>query len=170
MVGASVRAPYIRPTAVGLPQVQAAWIPGASVWAKRISRLSWKPQRHRHGGGRARRSRSAGLTPSIDHRMAHRRGPADRFFPRTIDELSCGSWQRHAVLRVSLRGGTLHPQFWAPSTFGGAPARRRRRFMITLSCRSYSAAQNPVVRVRNGEIRGGDWKGRTAAGLSVLHV
>lgn len=75
-------------------------------------------------------------------------------FARTIDELS---WRLVAagipVLRVNLRGGTLHPQFLGSVYIWWRTSARTQEIMITHEVADLiPPAQNPVMRVRNGEI------------------
>jgi adenylate cyclase len=75
-------------------------------------------------------------------------------FARAIDELS---WRLVAagmpLLRVSLRGGTLHPQFLGSVYVWWRTSARTQEIMITQEVADLVlAAQNPVVRVLGGEI------------------
>jgi adenylate cyclase len=75
-------------------------------------------------------------------------------FARTIDELS---WRLVAagmpLLRVNLRGGTLHPQFLDAVYVWWRTSAQTQEVMITHEVADLVAPeQNPVVRVQNGEI------------------
>jgi adenylate cyclase len=75
-------------------------------------------------------------------------------FARTIDELS---WRLVAagmpLLRVNLRGGTLHPQFLGATYIWWRTSAQTQEIMITHEVADLiPPAQNPVVRVRGGEI------------------
>jgi adenylate cyclase len=75
-------------------------------------------------------------------------------FARTIDELS---WRLVAtgmpLLRVSLRGGTLHPQFLGATYIWWRTSAQTQEIMITHEVADLiPPAENPVVRVRKGEI------------------
>jgi adenylate cyclase len=93
-------------------------------------------------------------------------------FARTIDELS---WRLVAagmpVLRVSLRGGTLHPQFLGAVYVWWRTSAQTQEIMITHEVADLiPPAQNPVVRVRNGEILRRRLEGPDARlDFSVLH-
>jgi adenylate cyclase len=74
-------------------------------------------------------------------------------FARTIDELS---WRLVAagipVLRVNLRGGTLHPQFLGSVYIWWRTSAQTQEIMITHEVADLiPPAQNPVMRVRSGE-------------------
>jgi adenylate cyclase len=75
-------------------------------------------------------------------------------FARTIDELS---WRLVAagipLLRVNLRGGTLHPQFLGSVYIWWRTSARTQEIMITHEVADLvPPAQNPVIRVGGGEI------------------
>jgi adenylate cyclase len=75
-------------------------------------------------------------------------------FARTIDELS---WRLVAaglpVLRVSLRGGTLHPQFLGAFYVWWRSSAQTQEIMITHEVADLiPPEQNPVMRVASGEI------------------
>ena len=75
-------------------------------------------------------------------------------FARTIDELS---WRLVAagmpLLRVNLRGGTLHPQFLGAVYVWWRTSAQTQEIMITHEVADLiPPAQNPVMRVQNGEI------------------
>jgi adenylate cyclase len=75
-------------------------------------------------------------------------------FARVIDELS---WRLVAagipVLRVNLRGGTLHPQFLGSVYVWWRTSAQTQEIMITHEVADLiPPAQNPVMRVRSGEI------------------
>ena len=75
-------------------------------------------------------------------------------FARIIDELS---WRLVAagipVLRVNLRGGTLHPQFLGSVYVWWRTSAQTQEIMITHEVADLiPPAQNPVIRVGNGEI------------------
>jgi adenylate cyclase len=75
-------------------------------------------------------------------------------FARTIDELS---WRLVAagipVLRVNLRGGTLHPQFLGSVYVWWRTSAQTQEIMITHEVADLiPPEQNPVLRVLNGEI------------------
>jgi adenylate cyclase len=74
-------------------------------------------------------------------------------FARTIDELS---WRLAAagmpLLRVSLRGGTLHPQFLGDVYVWWRTSAQTQEIMITHEVADLiPPAQNPVMRVASGE-------------------
>jgi adenylate cyclase len=74
-------------------------------------------------------------------------------FARTIDELS---WRLAAagmpLLRVSLRGGTLHPQFLGAVYVWWRTSAQTQEIMITHEVADLiPPAQNPVMRVASGE-------------------
>ena len=74
-------------------------------------------------------------------------------FARTIDELS---WRLAAagmpLLRVSLRGGTLHPQFLGATYVWWRTSAQTQEIMITHEVADLiPPAENPVIRVWNGE-------------------
>jgi len=78
----------------------------------------------------------------------------DSSFARTIDELS---WRLIAagipVLRVNLRGGTLHPQFLGSVYVWWRTSAQTQEIMITHEVADLiPPEQNPVMRVQNGEI------------------
>jgi adenylate cyclase len=75
-------------------------------------------------------------------------------FTRTIDELS---WRLVAtgmpLLRVSLRGGTLHPQFLGATYIWWRTSGQTQEIMITHEVADLiPPAENPVARVQSGEI------------------
>ena len=75
-------------------------------------------------------------------------------FARMVDELS---WRLLAagipVLRVNLRGGTLHPQFLGAVYVWWRTSAQTQEIMITHEVADLiSPEQNPVMRVANGEI------------------
>jgi adenylate cyclase len=75
-------------------------------------------------------------------------------FARTIDELS---WRLVAagipLLRVNLRGGTLHPQFLGAVYVWWRTSAQTQEIMITHEVANLvPPEQNPVMRVQNGEI------------------
>ena len=75
-------------------------------------------------------------------------------FARMIDELS---WRLLAagipVLRVNLRGGTLHPQFLGSVYVWWRTSAQTQEIMITHEVADLiPPVENPVMRVRNGEI------------------
>jgi adenylate cyclase len=75
-------------------------------------------------------------------------------FARTIDELS---WRLVAagipLLRVNLRGGTLHPQFLGSVYVWWRTSAQTQEIMITHEVADLiPPEQNPVLRVLNGEI------------------
>jgi adenylate cyclase len=75
-------------------------------------------------------------------------------FARTIDELS---WRLVAagipLLRVNLRGGTLHPQFLGAVYVWWRTSAQTQEIMITHEVAGLIPdAENPVMRVQNGEI------------------
>ena len=77
-----------------------------------------------------------------------------RSFARTIDKLS---WRLVAagmpLLRVSLRGGTLHPQFLGSVYVWWRTSARTQEVMITHEVADLiPPEQNPVIRVLGGEI------------------
>jgi adenylate cyclase len=93
-------------------------------------------------------------------------------FARTIDELS---WRLAAagipVLRVSLRGGTLHPQFLGAFYVWWRSSAQTQEIMITHEVADLiPPAQNPVLRVQGGEILRRRLEGPEARlDFSVLH-
>lgn len=93
-------------------------------------------------------------------------------FARTIDELS---WRLVAagipVLRVNLRGGTLHPQFLGSVYVWWRTSAQTQEIMITHEVADLiPPAQNPVVRVGNGEILRRRLEGPEARlDFSILH-
>ena len=93
-------------------------------------------------------------------------------FARTIDELA---WRLAAagvpVLRVSLRGGTLHPQFLGSVYVWWRTSGQTQEIMITHEVADLiPPAQNPVMRVRDGEILRRRLEGPEARlDFSVLH-
>jgi adenylate cyclase len=93
-------------------------------------------------------------------------------FARTIDELS---WRLAAagvpVLRVSLRGGTLHPQFLGAVYVWWRTTAQTQEIMITHEVADLiPPEQNPVMRVRNGEILRRSLEGPEARyDFSILH-
>jgi adenylate cyclase len=75
-------------------------------------------------------------------------------FARTIDELS---WRVVAagmpLLRVTLRGGTLHRQYLGATYIWWRIAARTQEIMITHEVADLiPPAQNPVMRVQSGEV------------------
>jgi adenylate cyclase len=93
-------------------------------------------------------------------------------FARTIDELS---WRLVAagipLLRVNLRGGTLHPQFLGAVYVWWRSSAQTREIMITHEVADLvPPAQNPVMRVAAGEILRRSLEGPEARfDFSVLH-
>jgi adenylate cyclase len=93
-------------------------------------------------------------------------------FARTIDELS---WRLVAtgipLLRVSLRGGTLHPQFLGSVYVWWRTSAQTQEIMITHEVADLvPPAENPVMRVRSGEILRRRLEGpETRFDFSVLH-
>jgi adenylate cyclase len=93
-------------------------------------------------------------------------------FARTIDELS---WRLVAagipLLRVNLRGGTLHPQFLGSVYVWWRTSAQTQEIMITHEVADLvPPAQNPVMRVRGGEILRRNLKGPEARlDFSILH-
>ena len=93
-------------------------------------------------------------------------------FARIIDEFS---WRLVAagmpVLRVNLRGGTLHPQFLGASYVWWRPDAQTQEIMITHEVADLiPPAQNPVLRVFNGETLRRRVEGPDAQfDFSVLH-
>ena len=93
-------------------------------------------------------------------------------FARTIDELS---WRLVAagmpVLRVSLRGGTLHPQFLGAVYVWWRTSAQTQEIMITHEVADLiPPAENPVVRVWNGETLRRRLEGpETRFDFSILH-
>jgi adenylate cyclase len=93
-------------------------------------------------------------------------------FARTIDELS---WRLVAagmpLLRVNLRGGTLHPQFLGATYIWWRTSGQTQEIMITHEVADLiPPAQNPVMRVQNGEILRRRLEGPEARfDFSVLH-
>jgi len=93
-------------------------------------------------------------------------------FAQTIDELS---WRLVAagmpLLRVSLRGGTLHPQFLGDVYIWWRTSAQTQEIMITHEVADLiPPAQNPVMRVRNGEILRRSLEGPEARfDFSILH-
>jgi adenylate cyclase len=93
-------------------------------------------------------------------------------FARTIDEVS---WRLVAtgmpLLRVSLRGGTLHPQFLGATYIWWRTSGQTQEIMITHEVADLiPPEENPVVRVRNGEILRRRLDGPEARfDFSVLH-
>jgi adenylate cyclase len=93
-------------------------------------------------------------------------------FARTIDELS---WRLVAagipVLRVNLRGGTLHPQFLGSVYIWWRTSAQTQEIMITHEVADLiPPAQNPVMRVRSGETLRRRLEGPDALfDFSVLH-
>jgi adenylate cyclase len=93
-------------------------------------------------------------------------------FARIIDELS---WRLVAagipVLRVNLRGGTLHPQFLGSVYVWWRTSARTQEIMITHEVADLiPPAQNPVIRVGNGEILRRRLEGpETRLDFSILH-
>jgi adenylate cyclase len=95
-----------------------------------------------------------------------------RSFASTIDELS---WRLVAagipLLRVNLRGGTLHPQFLGATYVWWRTSAQTQEIMITHEVAALiPPTENPVVRVRNGEILRRRLEGPEARlDFSVLH-
>jgi adenylate cyclase len=95
-----------------------------------------------------------------------------RSFASTIDELS---WRLVAagipLLRVNLRGGTLHPQFLGATYVWWRTSAQTQEIMITHEVADLiPPTENPVVRVRNGEILRRRLEGPEARlDFSVLH-
>jgi adenylate cyclase len=95
-----------------------------------------------------------------------------RSFARTIDKLS---WRLVAagmpLLRVSLRGGTLHPQFLGSVYVWWRTSARTQEIMITHEVADLiPPEQNPVMRIRSGEILRRRLNGPDARlDFSVLH-
>jgi adenylate cyclase len=93
-------------------------------------------------------------------------------FARTIDELS---WRLVAagmpLLRVSLRGGTLHPQFLGATYIWWRTSGQTQEIMITHEVAALiPPAENPVMRVQGGEILRRRLDGPEARfDFSVLH-
>ena len=93
-------------------------------------------------------------------------------FVRTIDELS---WRLVAagmpLLRVSLRGGTLHPQFLGATYVWWRTSAQTQEIMITHEVADLiPPAENPVVRVWNGETLRRRLEGpETRFDFSILH-
>jgi adenylate cyclase len=93
-------------------------------------------------------------------------------FARTIDELS---WRLVAagipVLRVNLRGGTLHPQFLGSVYVWWRTSAQTQEIMITHEVADLiPPEQNPVMRVASGEILRRRLEGPEARlDFSVLH-
>jgi adenylate cyclase len=93
-------------------------------------------------------------------------------FARTIDELS---WRLVAagmpLLRVSLRGGTLHPQFLGATYVWWRTSAQTQEIMITHEVADLiPPAENPVVRVWNGETLRRRLEGpETRFDFSILH-
>ena len=93
-------------------------------------------------------------------------------FARTIDELS---WRLVAagmpLLRVSLRGGTLHPQFLGATYIWWRTSGQTQEIMITHEVADLiPPAENPVLRVQAGEILRRRLDGPEARfDFSVLH-
>jgi adenylate cyclase len=93
-------------------------------------------------------------------------------FAQTIDELS---WRLVAaempLLRVNLRGGTLHPQFLGATYVWWRTSAQTQEIMITHEVADLiPAAENPVVRVRGGEILRRRLEGAEArVDFSILH-
>jgi adenylate cyclase len=93
-------------------------------------------------------------------------------FARTIDELS---WRLVAagmpLLRVNLRGGTLHPQFLGAVYVWWRTSAQTQEIMITHEVADLvPPEQNPVIRVQNGEILRRRLEGPEARfDFSVLH-
>jgi adenylate cyclase len=91
---------------------------------------------------------------------------------RTIDELS---WRLVAagmpLLRVSLRGGTLHPQFLGATYIWWRTSGQTQEIMITHEVADLvPPAENPVMRVQSGEILRRKLDGPEARfDFSVLH-
>jgi adenylate cyclase len=95
-----------------------------------------------------------------------------RSFARAIDELS---WRLVAagmpLLRVNLRGGTLHPQFLGAVYVWWRTSAQTQEIMITHEVADLvPPEQNPVMRVQNGEILRRRLEGPQARfDFSVLH-
>jgi adenylate cyclase len=93
-------------------------------------------------------------------------------FAQTIDELS---WRLVAagmpLLRVNLRGGTLHPQFLGAVYVWWRTSAQTQEIMITHEVADLvPPEQNPVMRVQNGEILRRRLEGPEARfDFSVLH-
>lgn len=93
-------------------------------------------------------------------------------FAQTIDELS---WRLVAaglpLLRVNLRGGTLHPQFLGAVYVWWRTSGQTQEIMITHEVADLiPPAQNPVMRVRSGETLRRRLEGPEAKlDFSVLH-
>src|SRR5260370_37331875 len=93
-------------------------------------------------------------------------------FARTIDELS---WRLVAsgipLLRVNLRGGTLHPQFLGSVYVWWRTSAQTQEIMITHEVADLvPPTQNPVMRVRNGETLRRSLEGPEARlDFSILH-
>src|SRR6202050_1761847 len=93
-------------------------------------------------------------------------------FARTIDELS---WRLVAagipLLRVSRRGGTLHPQFLGATYVWWRTSAQTQEIMITHEVADLiPPAENPVVRVWNGETLRRRLEGpETRFDFSILH-
>ncbi len=93
-------------------------------------------------------------------------------FARTIDELS---WRLVAagipLLRVNLRGGTLHPQFLGAVYVWWRTSAQTQEIMITHEVADLvPPAQNPVMRVQNGETLRRRLEGPEARlDFSILH-
>jgi adenylate cyclase len=93
-------------------------------------------------------------------------------FARTIDELS---WRLVAagipLLRVNLRGGTLHPQFLGSVYVWWRTSAQTQEIMITHEVADLvPPEQNPVMRVRGGETLRRSLEGpETRFDFSILH-
>jgi adenylate cyclase len=93
-------------------------------------------------------------------------------FARMIDELS---WRLVAagmpLLRVTLRGGTLHPQFLGATYIWWRTSGQTQEIMITHEVADLiPAAENPAMRVQGGEILRRRLEGPDARfDFSVLH-
>jgi adenylate cyclase len=93
-------------------------------------------------------------------------------FARTIDELS---WRLVAagmpLLRVGLRGGTLHPQFLGATYIWWRTSGQTQEIMITHEVADLIPPdENPVMRVQSGEILRRGLEGPEARfDFSVLH-
>jgi adenylate cyclase len=93
-------------------------------------------------------------------------------FARTIDELS---WRLVAagmpLLRVTLRGGTLHPQFLGATYIWWRTSGQTQEIMITHEVADLiPPAENPIMRVQAGEILRRRLDGPEARfDFSVLH-
>jgi adenylate cyclase len=93
-------------------------------------------------------------------------------FARTIDELS---WRLVAagipLLRANIRGGTLHPQFLGSVYIWWRTSAQTQEIMITHEVADLiPPEQNPVMRVRNGEILRRSLEGPKARlDFSILH-